>query len=74
MALLTQAYILDNFGIRLNLPQLAKLLDIKEGTLRNQISARAFPIKTYIEGGRRFASYQAVSEYLDNQHLITQES
>lgn len=70
MSLLTQAYILDNFGLRLNVTQLAKLLDIKEGTIRNQISSGAFPIITYTEGARRFASYQAVSEYLDSQHLI----
>lgn len=71
MSLLTQAYVLENFGLRLNVPQLSKLLDIAEGTIRNQISAGAFPITTYTEGARRFASYQAVSEYLDGQHLVT---
>lgn len=68
---MTQAYILENFGLRLNVPQLSKLLDIAEGTIRNQISSGAFPIATYTEGARRFASYQAVSQYLDNQHLLT---
>lgn len=71
MSLLTQAYVLENFGLRLNIAQLSKLLDIAEGTIRNQISSGAFPITTYTEGARRFASYQAVSEYLDNLHLIT---
>lgn len=70
MSLLTQAYLLENFGLRLNVPQLSKLLDIAEGTIRNQISSGAFPIITYTEGARRFASYQAVAQYLDNQHLI----
>ncbi|AMR79302.1 hypothetical protein [Cupriavidus nantongensis] len=65
MSLLTQAYLLDNYGPRLNVQQLSKLLDIAEGTIRNQISAGAFPIKTYVDGGRRFASYQAVAEHLD---------
>ncbi|MGO4154378.1 hypothetical protein [Cupriavidus sp. YAF13] len=65
MSLLTQAYLLEQYGPRLSVAQLASLLDITEGTIRNQVSARSFPIHTYSEGGRRFASYQAVAEYLD---------
>lgn len=66
MSLLTQAYLLDKYGPRLNVSQLAQLLNLAEGTLRNQLSARSFPIQTYVESGRRFASYQAVAEYLDH--------
>ncbi|MEC3764980.1 hypothetical protein [Cupriavidus sp. SS-3] len=65
MSLLTHAYVLDKYGPRLSVAQLSTLLGIAEGTIRNQISTEAFPIKTYVEGGRRFASYQAVAEYLD---------
>ena len=65
MSLLTQAYVLEKYGPRLSIRQLSQLLDLGEGTVRNQISAGAFPIKTYVEGGRRYASYQAVTDYLD---------
>lgn len=65
MGLLTQAFLLERYGPRLNVVQLAALLDMAEGTIRNQISAGSFPVSTYTEGGRRFASYQAVAEYLD---------
>lgn len=71
MSLLTQAYLLEKYGPRLNVAQLSNLLDITEGTVRNQISAGSFPIKTYSEGGRRFASYQAVSDYLDKMDVIS---
>ncbi|MGE8366024.1 hypothetical protein [Cupriavidus sp.] len=65
MSLLTQAYLLEQYGPRLSVAQLASLLDIAEGTIRNQVSSGAFAIATYLEGGRRFASYQAVAQYLD---------
>lgn len=70
MSLLTQAFLLEQYGPRLSIAQLSRLLDITEGTIRNQISAGAFPIKTYVEGGRRFASYQAVAEYLDSMDAL----
>lgn len=65
MSLLTQAYVLETYGPRLSVAQLSQLLDMAEGSIRNQVSAGTFPIVTYTEGGRRFASYQAVSDYLD---------
>lgn len=70
MSLLTQAFLLEQYGPRLNIAQLSRLLDVTEGTIRNQISASTFPIKTYVEGGRRFASYQAVAEYFDLMDAI----
>ena len=66
MSLMTQAYLLEHYGPRLNVAQLAALLAMTEGTIRNQISAGTFPIQTYTEGGRRFAAYQAVAAYLDS--------
>lgn len=65
MSLLTRAYILEKFGVRLTMQQLAQLLTMSEGTIRNQISAETFPIPTYREGGTRYAPYDAVAEYLD---------
>lgn len=65
MSLLTRAYILEKYGPRMTLAQLAQLLLMSEGTIRNQISAETFPIPTYKEGGGRFAPYEAVADYLD---------
>ncbi|MDN7851369.1 hypothetical protein [Burkholderia seminalis] len=65
MSLLTRAYILEKYGPRMTLGQLAQLLLMSEGTIRNQISAETFPIPTYKEGGGRFAPYDAVADYLD---------
>ncbi|MBU9207797.1 helix-turn-helix transcriptional regulator [Burkholderia multivorans] len=65
MSLLTRAYILEKYGPRMTLPQLAQLLHMSEGTIRNQVSAETFPIPTYKEGNARFAAYDAVADYLD---------
>ncbi|WP_186272012.1 hypothetical protein [Burkholderia gladioli] len=69
MSLLTRAYILEKYGPRMTLAQLAQLLLMSEGTIRNQISSETFPIPTYKEGGARFAPYDAVAEYLDKMSL-----
>lgn len=74
MSLLTQAFLLERYGPRLTIAQLSSLLDITEGTLRNQISAGSFPVSTYTEGGRRFASYQAVAEYLDRMDQAARQA
>lgn len=65
MSLLTRAYILEKFGPRLTMGQLATLLAMSEGTIRNQVSAETFPIPTYKEGAARYAAYDAVADYLD---------
>ncbi|VVD82390.1 hypothetical protein [Pandoraea commovens] len=65
MSLLTRAYILEQYGVRLGVAQLSEVLRVAEGTIRNQISADTFPVPTYVEGGRRFASYDAIASYLD---------
>ncbi|MFP3432122.1 hypothetical protein SB781_20390 [Paraburkholderia sp. SIMBA_061] len=65
MTLLTRAFILERYGVRLTMGQLATLLAMSEGTIRNQISAETFPIPTYKEGAARYAPYDAVAEYLD---------
>lgn len=65
MSLLTRAYILERYGVRLGVAQLSQVLHVAEGTIRNQISADTFPVPTYVERGRRFASYDAIASYLD---------
>lgn len=53
------------YGLRLDMAQLAEVLNISIHTLRNQISAGKIPIKTYRTRGRRFADFRDVAEYLD---------
>lgn len=65
MSLLTHAYLLDRYGLRISIDQLTDILNLKCGTIYNQISAQTFPIRTYTDGGKRFADYRDVATYLD---------
>lgn len=65
MSFLTQAYLLEQYGPRLNIKQIAKALGISEGSLRNRLSAGAISLPTYVDGGTRFADARDVAAYLD---------
>lgn len=65
MSLITQAFIVERYGLRLNVEQLAELLGISKGAVYNQISAGSLPVKTYIDGGKRWADFRDVAKHLD---------
>lgn len=65
MSLFTQALVADKFGLRLGVEQLAEVLGISKGAVYNQLSAGEFPVKTYLDGGRRYADYRDVASHLD---------
>ncbi len=64
-SLLTQAYLLETYGPRLTMEQLAEVMRIKVSTLYNKIAAEELPIPTY-KDGKRFADYRDVAIYLDS--------
>lgn len=65
MSLFTQALVADKYGLRLGVEQLADVLGISKGAVYNQLSAGGFPVKTYLDGGRRYADYRDVASHLD---------
>lgn len=65
MSLITQAFVVERYGLRVSAEQLAEILGISKATLYNKISAGTCPVKTYLDGGQRFADYQHVAEHLD---------
>lgn len=65
MSLITQAFVVDHYGLRLNVEQIAEVLGVSKGAVYNQISAGTLPVKTYLDGGKRYADYQHVAEHLD---------
>jgi hypothetical protein len=66
MSLLTQAYLLEKYGPRLDVEQLAEILHLTKGTLYNQLSAGSCQVKTYMEGNKRYADYRDVAQHLDD--------
>lgn len=65
MSLITQAFVVEKYGMRLSVEQLAELLGLSKGALYNQFSAGTCPVKTYIDGGKRWADYRDVAKHLD---------
>ena len=65
MSLMTQAYLLDKYGPRLNIDQLAEVLSLSPKTLLNQISAGTCSVSTYLDGGKRWADVRDVAERFD---------
>ncbi len=63
-SLVSQMVLIERYGLRLNLKELAEVLDMSTGTIYNQIGAGTFPIPTYRDG-KRFADARDVAEYLD---------
>ena len=65
MSLMHEAIVAEKFGLRLTIEQLADAINIPKGTIYNRISAGRFPVKTYLDGAKRFADYRDVAQYLD---------
>lgn len=64
-SLVTQMFVVEKYGLRLDVSQLAQVLGITPGTVLNRISANTFDIPTYIDNGKRYADYRDVAEHFD---------
>jgi predicted DNA-binding transcriptional regulator AlpA len=63
--LVMQWMLIETYGPRLNIEQLATVLGITKGAVYNQISAERFPIATYVDGGKRWADCRDVAEHFE---------
>ena len=66
MSILTQAMIFEKYGPRLTVVQLAELFALSPKTIYNQVSARTFPVPTYLDGGARWADYRDAAARFDD--------
>lgn len=65
MSFLTQAYLLEQHGPRLDMAALARVLGVAKGSLTNRIYRGELDLPTYMDGGKRFADVRDVADYLD---------
>ncbi len=65
MSLLHEAIIAEKYGLRLTVDQMADALGLARNTIYNQIAQGTFRVKTYVDGGKRFADYRDLAKYLD---------
>lgn len=64
MSLLHEAIVVEKYGLRLTMDQLADALGIAVNTIYNQIAQGTFKVQTYLDG-KRYADYRDVAAYLD---------
>jgi DNA-directed RNA polymerase specialized sigma24 family protein len=62
---MTQVFIIEKYGPRLSMDQLADLMGVARNTLYNRISKGTLNIKTYVEGGR-WCDYRDAAAYFDS--------
>ncbi|WP_312412601.1 hypothetical protein [Comamonas sp.] len=65
-SLVTQMFVAEKYGLRLDVAQLAQVLGITPGTVLNRISANTFGIPTYLDNGKRYADYRDVAQHFDS--------
>lgn len=67
MSLLTQLFLAERYGLRMDLEQIAKELGTTPQNLRRRISGGTFEIPTYVDGTKRWADIRDVAAYFDQQ-------
>lgn len=65
MNLLTTAYLLERYGPRLGIAQIAEVLGMSAGTLHNRLYRGDIALRTYMDGGKRYADVRDLADYLD---------
>lgn len=65
MKLLTTVYLLERYGPRLDMDGIAEVLRMSKGTLHNRLYRGEIALKTYLDGGKRYADAMDLADYLD---------
>ena len=70
MSLLPQLILAEKYGMRLSMDQLAAELNVKKTTLYNQVSGGRCAVRTYTDGGQRWADVRDVADYFDSMRAL----
>lgn len=65
MSLISTLYLMDRYGPRMKMEQLAEVLGLTPHTLLQRIARADLGIATYVDGKMRYADTRDVAEYLD---------
>ncbi|TSE32966.1 pyocin activator PrtN family protein [Tepidimonas taiwanensis] len=74
MSMLTTVYLIERYGLRLSMEQLAQVLGLAVATLHARIARGELGIPTYVDGKMRFADVRDVAEYLDIKRQEAQDA
>lgn len=59
------AFLLDKYGVRLSMDQLADAMGLATNTIYNKVASGKLRVPTYLDDGKRWADAVAVASYLD---------
>lgn len=74
MTLITTLFLLEQYGPRMNMEQLAKVLVMAPPTIMSKISRGELAVPTYVDGKMRYADTRDVAEYLDRKRDEAKQS
>lgn len=64
-SLVLQLLLLERYGARMTMDQLASELGMSRGSVYNQVSAGTLPVPTYLDAGKRWADSRDVAAHFD---------
>ena len=65
--IITTLVLMEQYGPRVNMETLAKLLGFTTSSLHNRLGRKELEIPTYLDGKMRFADTRDVAEFLDRK-------
>ncbi len=65
MSLLSHFYLLEKYGPRLGVEQMADVMSLTTSAIHRRISDGTLGIPTYIDSGKRWADVRDMAEYFD---------
>lgn len=68
---LTQAYLLEQYGLRLNTAQIGEVLGYTAAVVRNKLADGSLKLKVYRDG-QLFCDYRDMADYLDAMRMMAQ--
>lgn len=74
MSMLTTVYLIERYGLRLTMEQLAQVLGLAVATLHARIGRGELDIPTYVDGKLRWADTRDVAEYLDRKRAEARQA
>jgi hypothetical protein len=65
MSMITTLFLMERYGPRMNMEQLAHALCLAPSSLHGRIARGEAMVPTYVDGKMRYADTRDVAEYLD---------
>lgn len=73
MSMLHQFYLLEKYGPRLSVEQIAEVMSLTKAAIHRRISDGTLGIPTYVDSGKRWADARDMAEYFDSMRAAARQ-